>query len=179
MGEGGGVRSARASGRLVKIGNSWSTAVRAKMRSTEALVMTSRTSPPSASARLWAWTSALTPAESQNTVWDMSTTTVGQLPLATKSAPRSRVALLASISAGVDTTTGNARFSWLSMRCSSLQGDGAAIPKGDSDPDPGPGGWLGRSSFCLPAVAPNCPRLMGESPARGELPLPGPACFHR
>jgi len=39
--------SARASGRLVKVGNSWSTPIREKTRSTALLVMTSRTSPPS------------------------------------------------------------------------------------------------------------------------------------
>ena len=58
-----------ASYRLGKVGITWSMPVSANTRKTEALVgMTSRSSPPSARARLCAWARTPTPAEAQNWV---------------------------------------------------------------------------------------------------------------
>src|SRR5690349_15545226 len=74
------------------------------MRSTDALVTTSRTSPPSPSACLCAATSAWMPAVSQNSVRLMSTTIVLERPAASSSAVRNAAALVMSISLGVTTT---------------------------------------------------------------------------
>src|ERR1700749_2461043 len=74
------------------------------MRSTDALVTTSRTSPPSPSAGLAAATRAWMPAVSQNWVRLMSTTNVLPRPAASSSAVRNAVALVISISLGVTTT---------------------------------------------------------------------------
>ena len=80
--------------------------VSAKTRRTKALVgITSRSSPPSASARVCACTKAPTPADAQNCVPVMSTTNV-LCPRAAASSrtARSQSALLTSISAGAATT---------------------------------------------------------------------------
>src|SRR6185312_13193840 len=96
--------AARAWSRRLKLDITWSKPVIAKMRSTDALVTTSSTSPPSSPACLCAATSAWMPAVSQNSVRLMSTTRVLPRPAASSSAVRNAVALVISISLGVTTT---------------------------------------------------------------------------
>lgn len=99
---------ARASARHGKALVKPSMPLTAKIRRRLGLEMTSRSSPPSASARLCARTSTFRPAESQKCVRDMSTSSK-RPPFAAAASreARSSLALVISISSGA-LTTGNA-----------------------------------------------------------------------
>src|SRR5580693_4881988 len=99
------------------MGMTRSTPVSATMRATASPTTTRRTSPPSARACRAAPTRAFSPAESQNRVRDMSTTTSARPgsansgPAASSSAAFSPAALARSISSGA-VTTGTPSTTW-------------------------------------------------------------------